>query len=137
LFNLNKSANNILQDKTNSPIKEYNFKINAKNNALVENYPGYKVMKFYEKSTDEKVVLCELEYKFLVNDEIPDFRFISSFEQNIEPKNSNYIYLVIACPNYKTVGLKIPNLVISNKSPYSFSHWNTKRKTLLISIVLI
>ena len=58
-----------------------------------------------------------------MNDEIPDFRFISSFEQNIEPKNSNYIYLVIACPNYKTVGLKIPNLVISNKSPYSFSHW--------------
>lgn len=72
---------------------------------LVED--GYQFKLFYKKENDKLTV--------------PVYKFISSYEQNIEPRNDEWQYLIIANGKYETVGFKIENKKIKELIEY-FDH---------------
>nr|BAS01514.1 mRNA splicing factor 3A subunit 2 [Lotharella vacuolata] len=96
-------------------------------------YPGFTILKSMDRSNGNKVLFLELRFNYIAKNAIPDYKIISTFEQKIEEKNNNYKFLLIGCPNYKTIAFKIPNLKINSKSNYSFCHWDQNNKKLLLS----
>lgn len=72
--------------------------------------PGYKVTKRRDPATARWTLTFELEYPKIEEGLQPRHRFMSSFEQRVEPRDKNFQYLLFAAPPYETVAFKIPNL---------------------------
>jgi splicing factor 3A subunit 2 len=52
-------------------------------------------------------LLFQIYYPQIVNNEIPHFRFMSSYEQRIEPPSKFYQYLLVAAEPYDTIAFKV------------------------------
>ena len=85
--------------------------------------PGYKVTKVRDPTNFKNGLLVQVYYPNVVSK--PMIRFMSSFEQRIEPPNKNYQYLLIAGEPYETIGLRIPSGEIS-KDFWDFYDVDTK-----------
>jgi len=72
--------------------------------------PGYKVMKIRHPISNEIGLLINVKFDKLNNHEIPNYRFMSCFETNLDKvKNGNYQYLIISGDPYENIGFKIPS----------------------------
>ena len=52
------------------------------------------------------------------------YRFMSSFEQKVEPADRHWQYLVIAADPYDTIAFKIPSQEILTENEHFFTHWD-------------
>jgi len=71
--------------------------------------PGYKVVKERDPDTNQLSLQFSIEYPEIEESVKPRYRFMSSFEQRIEPQDKNYQYLLFAAEPYETIAFKIPN----------------------------
>lgn len=75
--------------------------------------PGYNVVKQFDKKTRQRSLLFRINYKNIETTVTPRYRFMSAFEQKVEPYYSTdkppYQYLLFAAEPYETVAFKIPN----------------------------
>eukprot|EP01123_Difflugia_compressa_P001704 TRINITY_DN1210_c0_g1_i2.p1 TRINITY_DN1210_c0_g1~~TRINITY_DN1210_c0_g1_i2.p1 ORF type:complete len:317 (-),score=96.63 TRINITY_DN1210_c0_g1_i2:23-973(-) len=71
--------------------------------------PGYKVVKERDPDTNQLSLQFSIEYPEIEDSVKPRYRFMSSFEQRIEPQDKNYQYLLFAAEPYETIAFKIPN----------------------------
>lgn len=74
--------------------------------------PAYKVTKSREAGTGQRGLLFEVEYPDAEVGLQPRHRFMSAFEQRVEPADKAWQYLVLACDPYDSIGFKIPNAPI-------------------------
>ena len=86
-----------------------------KNKLLSVGRPGYKVTKSRSVHNKKRTLTFELEYPELGTNKRPQYRFLSPFEQSIEPPNKEFQYLVFACPRYENIAFKIPNAPIDQQ----------------------
>lgn len=86
--------------------------------------PGYKVTKIRDPSTFKNGLLVQVYYPELASKQ-PITRFMSSFEQRIEPPNKQFQYLLIAGEPYETIGIRIPSGEIE-KGFWEFYDLDTK-----------
>jgi len=87
------------------------------------NYPGFTILKSFDHTNENKILLIELTFNNIDKNAVPDYKIISTFEQKIEEKDNNYKFLLVGCPRYKTIAFKIPNMRINSKSNYCFCYW--------------
>merc|ERR1712072_830104 len=96
--------------------------------------PGYRVTKERDPETQQKALLFEVEYPEVHDKVKPRHRFMSTFEQKVEPPDSNFQYLLFACEPYETIAFKVPNMDIDKDGSKFYSNWDKNRKVFTMQI---
>jgi splicing factor 3A subunit 2 len=98
--------------------------------------PGYRVTKQIDPDIGQKSLLFQIEYPEIEENFQPRHRFMSAYEQRIEPPDKNYQYLLFAAEPYETIGFKIPNKEIE-RDPTSgkfFYNWDKEKRIFTLQI---
>lgn len=96
--------------------------------------PGYKVTKARDLQTRQRSLIFEVDYPEAEEGVQPRHRFMSAFEQRVEPANKAWQYLLFACEPYETVGFKIPNAEIDKGDGRFFTSWDAKAKKFTLQL---
>ncbi|CAH1769877.1 5665_t:CDS:2, partial [Entrophospora sp. SA101] len=98
-----KENNNIQPALQNQP------KIQIKKNLVKIGRPGYK-------------------YPEIGLDVIPHHRFMSAYEQRVEPPNKAHQYLLFAAEPYETISFKVQSKEVDKGEGKFFTHWDPDSK---------
>ena len=115
-------------------------KVLPRKNLVKIGRPGYRVTKQYCKETNHRSLLVQVDYPEIEEGTRPRHRFMSSYEQKVEPWDKRYQYLVCAAEPYETIAFKVPNVEVeggdtkAGKEKKPFFHWEPDRKTYLIQL---
>jgi len=64
--------------------------------------PAYRIIKLVDRTSFAHGLLFRLEYPQIAADQRPRFRFMSAYEQHVEPTNDKFQYLLFAAEPYGT-----------------------------------
>ncbi|KAJ2799546.1 CWF complex protein sap62, partial [Coemansia helicoidea] len=94
--------------------------------------PGYKVTKIRDPQARQLGLLFEVTYPEVTEETKPRHRFMSAFEQHVEPPNSQYQYLLFAADPYETIAFKVQSREVDMRPGRFWSHWDpdTRKFTL-------
>jgi len=96
--------------------------------------PGYRVTKERDPETQQKALLFEVEYPEVQDKIKPRHRFMSAYEQKIEPPESKFQYLLFACEPYETISFKVPNMEVDKDGSKFYANWDKQRKVFTMQI---
>lgn len=96
--------------------------------------PGYRVTKQFDPETKQRSLLFQIEYPEIEDNAKPRHRFMSSFEQRIEPNDKKYQYLLFAAEPYEIIAFKVPSTEIDKSTPKFFSHWDPDSKMFTLQL---
>lgn len=100
--------------------------------------PGYKTIKIKDPSNSLNYgYLIQIQYPEIIPDTFPSFRFISSFEQKIEPPNKNYQYVVFVAEPYENIAFKISSNPIDQEGEYFIEYWDTVSKQFTLQFLYL
>ena len=94
--------------------------------------PGYKVTKQRDGETKQQSLLFQIDYPEISENTIPRHRFMSSYEQRIEPPDKKWQYLLFAAEPYEIIAFKIPSREIDKQEGKFWTHWNTESKQFFL-----
>ena len=115
-------------------------KVLPRKNLVKIGRPGYRVTKQFCKETNHRSLLVQVDYPEIEEGTRPRHRFMSSYEQKVEPWDKRYQYLVCAAEPYETIAFKVPNVEVeggdtkAGEEKKPFFHWEPDRKTYLIQL---
>ena len=96
--------------------------------------PGYRVTKQLDPESSQRSLLFEVDYPEIEKGLQPRHRFMSAYEQRVEPPERDWQYLLMAAEPYETIGFKIPNKEI-DKDPSKFqTTWDEDKKTFQLQL---
>ncbi|KRY01980.1 Splicing factor 3A subunit 2, partial [Trichinella pseudospiralis] len=90
--------------------------------------PGYKVTKQRDPNTGQQSLLFQVDYPEAVENVIPRHRFMSAYEQKIEPPDKRWQYLLFAAEPYETIAFKIPSREVDKGEGKFWTLWNKDTK---------
>jgi len=98
--------------------------------------PGYRVTKQIDPETGQRSLLFQIDYPDIEKGIQPRHRFMSSYEQKIEPPNPKYQYLLFAAEPYETIAFKIPNQEIERDTTSNkfYFNWDNEKKSFTLHI---
>ncbi|KAI4365626.1 hypothetical protein MLD38_021592 [Melastoma candidum] len=96
--------------------------------------PGYRVTKQFDPETKQRSLLFQIEYPEIEDLAKPRHRFMSSYEQRIQPFDKAYQYLLFAAEPYEIIGFKVPSTEIDKSTPKFFSHWDPDSKMFTLQL---
>ncbi|KAK4272818.1 hypothetical protein QN277_021321 [Acacia crassicarpa] len=96
--------------------------------------PGYRVTKQYDPETNQRSLLFQIEYPEIEDLTKPRHRFMSSYEQRVQPFDKRYQYLLCAAEPYETIAFKVPSTEIDKTTPKFFSHWDPDTKMFTLQL---
>lgn len=96
--------------------------------------PGYRVTKQYDPDTKQRSLLFQIEYPEIEDNVKPRHRFMSSYEQRVQPFNKGYQYLLFAADPYEIISFKVPSTEIDKSTPKFFSHWDPDLKMFTLQL---
>lgn len=96
--------------------------------------PGYKVTKQRDPETKQQSLLFQIDYPEIVDNLIPRHRFMSAYEQHIEPPDKKWQYLLFAAEPYETIAFKVPSREIDKIDNKFWTHWNADSKQFFLQL---
>mmetsp|Transcript_13094 Transcript_13094/g.25066 ORF Transcript_13094/g.25066 Transcript_13094/m.25066 type:complete len:224 (-) Transcript_13094:622-1293(-) len=96
--------------------------------------PGYKVVKQLDPETDQRSLLFQVSYPKIEDGLQPRHRFMSAYEQRVEPSNDNFQYILFAAEPYETIAFKIPNKKLDKGEGKFFTQWDADKKTFTVQL---
>lgn len=93
--------------------------------------PGYKVTKQRDADTGQHSLLFQIDYPEIAEGD-PKHRFMSAYEQRIEPPDKSWQYLLVAAEPYETIGFKIPSREIDKSEQKFWTYWNKDTKQFFL-----
>lgn len=99
--------------------------------------PGYQVIKSYDLKTGQRSLTFEVLFPEAEKGLQPRHRFMSSFEQKIEPPDKDFQYLLFACDPYETIAMKIPNEPIDRRHGRFFTNWDAANHKFVLQLYFI
>lgn len=90
--------------------------------------PGYKVTKQRDPDIGQQSLLFQIDYPEIVEGVIPRHRFMSAYEQKMEPPDKRWQYLLFAAEPYETIAFKVPSREVDKDSKKFWTHWNRETK---------
>jgi len=99
--------------------------------------PGYEVSKSRDPITNQRCLSFELHYPEIEENVQPRHRFMSAYEQRMEPADRRYQYLLLACDPYETVAFKIPNEPIDRAEGKFVTNWDAKEKRFTLTLYFL
>ncbi|XP_059436647.1 uncharacterized protein LOC132169669 [Corylus avellana] len=95
---------------------------------------GYRVTKQFDLETKQRSLLFQIEYPDIEDLAKPRHRFMSSYEQRVQPFNKRYQYLLFAADPYEIIAFKVPSTEIDKTPPKFFTHWNPASKMFTLQL---
>ncbi|KAH7553511.1 hypothetical protein JRO89_XS12G0020500 [Xanthoceras sorbifolium] len=99
--------------------------------------PGYRVTKQFDGETKQRSLLFQIEYPEIEDLAKPRHRFMSSFEQRVQPFDKRFQYLLFAAEPYEIIAFKVPSTEIDKSTPKFFSHWDPDSKMFTVSFLIL
>ncbi|KAF5750437.1 splicing factor 3A subunit 2-like [Tripterygium wilfordii] len=96
--------------------------------------PGYRVTKQFDPDTKQRSLLFQIEYPEIEDNAKPRHRFMSSYEQRVQPFDKRYQYLLFAAEPYEIIAFKVPSTEIDKSTPKFFSHWDSDSKMFTLQL---
>ncbi|EKX42394.1 hypothetical protein GUITHDRAFT_159853 [Guillardia theta CCMP2712] len=96
--------------------------------------PGYRVTKQRDPETGQRSLLFLIDYPEIEQGLQPRHRFMSAYEQRVEPADKNYQYILVAADPYETIAFKVPNQEIDNSPSKFFTNWDFDTKTFTMQV---
>ena len=96
--------------------------------------PGYRVTKQRDPESNQRSLLFLIDYPEIEEGLQPRHRFMSAYEQRIEPADKNYQYILVAAEPYETIAFKVPNQEIDTTASKFFTNWDFEHKTFTLQI---
>ncbi|KAK2101466.1 hypothetical protein P7K49_019132 [Saguinus oedipus] len=94
--------------------------------------PGYKVTKQRDSEMDQQSLLFQIDYPEIAEDIMARHRFMSAYEQRIEPPDRRWQYLLMAAEPYETIAFKVPSREIDKAEGEFWTHWNRETKQFFL-----
>ncbi|XP_070602772.1 LOW QUALITY PROTEIN: splicing factor 3A subunit 2 [Erythrolamprus reginae] len=94
--------------------------------------PGYKVTKQRDPETCQQSLLFQIDYPEIAESIMPRHRFMSAYEQRIEPPDRRWQYLLMAAEPYETIAFKVPSREIDKAEGKFWTHWNRETKQFFL-----
>lgn len=96
--------------------------------------PGYKVTKQRDPVTKHQSLLFQIDYPEIIDNLIPRHRFMSAYEQRVEPPDRKWQYLLFAAEPYETIAFKVPSREIDKMNDRFWTHWNAEAKQFFLQV---
>jgi splicing factor 3A subunit 2 len=98
--------------------------------------PGYKITKIRDPVTRQVGLLFQLKYPEIGTDVVPRYRFMSAFEQKVDPvQDRRFQYLLVAAEPYETCGFKIEAREIDQNPGKFFSYFDNDTKEYFLQLL--
>lgn len=94
--------------------------------------PGYKVTKQRDTEMGQQSLLFQIDYPEIAESIMPRHRFMSAYEQRIEPPDRRWQYLLMAAEPYETIAFKVPSREIDKAEGKFWTHWNRETKQFFL-----
>jgi len=94
--------------------------------------PGYKVTKQRDPESNQQSLLFQIDYPEVAEGIGPRHRFMSAYEQRIEPPDRRWQYLLLAAEPYETIAFKVPSREIDKAESKFWTHWNRETKQFFL-----
>ncbi|KAJ0058651.1 hypothetical protein NL108_000360, partial [Boleophthalmus pectinirostris] len=88
----------------------------------------YLVTKQRDPETGQQSLLFQIDYPEIAEGIGPRHRFMSAYEQRIEPPDRRWQYLLMAAEPYETISFKVPSREIDKAENRFWTHWNKETK---------
>jgi splicing factor 3A subunit 2 len=69
--------------------------------------PGYRVTKQRDPENGQQSLMFEVDYPEIAEGVAPRHRFMSAYEQKMEPPDRKWQYLLFAAEPYETISFKV------------------------------
>ena len=97
--------------------------------------PGYKVIKQRDPETGGRGLFFEIEYPEIEEGMQPRQRFMSAYEQRVDPPSKDWQYCIFAAEPYETIAFKIPSTEVERDPRRLITSWDSDRKVFTFSLV--
>uniref|UniRef100_A0A8C8S6W0 Splicing factor 3a subunit 2 n=1 Tax=Pelusios castaneus TaxID=367368 RepID=A0A8C8S6W0_9SAUR len=91
---------------------------------------------FFTKQRDPEMgqqsLLFQIDYPEIAETIMPRHRFMSAYEQRIEPPDRRWQYLLMAAEPYETIAFKVPSREIDKAEGKFWTHWNRETKQFFL-----
>ncbi|KAI8508884.1 Splicing factor 3A subunit 2 [Branchiostoma belcheri] len=94
--------------------------------------PGYKVTKQRDPETGQQSLLYQIDYPEVVEGISPRHRFMSAYEQRVEPPDRRWQYLIFAAEPYENIAFKIPSREVDKSEGKFWTQWNRETKQFFL-----
>ncbi|XP_070566225.1 splicing factor 3A subunit 2-like [Ptychodera flava] len=94
--------------------------------------PGYKVTKQRNPETGQQSLLFQVDYPEIVEGLLPRHRFMSAYEQKIEPPDRKWQYLLFAAEPYEIIAFKVPSREVDKGEGKFWTQWNKETKQFFL-----
>jgi splicing factor 3A subunit 2 len=74
----------------------------------------------------------QIDYPEIAEGVVPRHRFMSAYEQKIEPPDKKWQYLLFACEPYETISFKIPSREVDKSERKFWTYWNKETKQFFL-----
>ena len=98
--------------------------------------PGYRVTKQFDARAGQRSLLFQVELPEIEAGLKPRHRFMSSYEQKVEPWDKRFQYFLVAAEPYETIAFKIPNIEVDRAPAHLHVHWEPDKKVYTVQIYL-
>ncbi|KAJ3204403.1 hypothetical protein HDU83_003827 [Entophlyctis luteolus] len=86
--------------------------------------PGYKITKIRDPETRQLGLLFQIQYPQIDANIKPRHRFMSAFEQRVEPAQRQFQYLIIAAAPYESIAFKVQSKEIDRAEGRFWTYWD-------------
>ncbi|KAJ3291631.1 Splicing factor 3A subunit 2 [Borealophlyctis nickersoniae] len=107
-------------------------KIQPKKVAVKIGRPGYKVTKIRDPATRQLGLLFQIQYPEVAENVKPRHRFMSAYEQRVEPPSKHFQYLLFAAEPYETIAFKVQSREIDKGEGKFWTHWDVDAGTFTL-----
>lgn len=94
--------------------------------------PGYRVTKQRDPESGQQSLLFQVDYPEVADNVIPRHRFMSAYEQRVEPPDRKWQYLLFAAEPYETIAFKVPSREVEKAEGKFWTHWNKDTKQFFL-----
>lgn len=93
---------------------------------------NFKVTKERDPASGQQALLFQIDYPEIADGIIPRHRFMSSYEQKIQPPDKRWQYLLFAAEPYETIAFKIPAREIDRAEDKFWTLWNKESRQVSV-----
>lgn len=98
--------------------------------------PGYKVTKQKDPETGQQSMLFQIDYPEIADAAgvVPRHRFMSAYEQHVEPPDRKWQYLLFAAEPYETIAFKVRSREVDKDPKKFWTYWNPASKQFFLQV---
>lgn len=94
--------------------------------------PGYRVTKQRDGDSGQQSLLFQVDYPEAGDGVVPRHRFMSAYEQKVEPPDRRWQYLLFAAEPYETIAFKVPSREVDKSETKFWTMWNKDTKQFFL-----